>query len=71
MGRIAGASRRHRSIASGQRGVLARLEPPAGGDELATLLAPNGGLLAVVEADEGRWTLRRVLMPEASQLYRS
>ena len=59
------------AIASGQRGVLARLEPPAGGDELATLLAPNGGLLAVVEADEGRWTLRRVLMPEASQLYRS
>lgn len=59
------------AIASGQRGALARIEPPGAGDGLATLLAPNGALLAVVEADGGRWALRRVLMPEASQLYRS
>lgn len=59
------------AIASGQRAALRRLAPPAGCDRLATLLAPNGGLLAVVEAEDGHWTLRRVLMPEASQLYRS
>lgn len=59
-----------RAIASGQRDALARIAPPEGRDGLATLLAPNGRLLAVVEAEGGRWTLRRVLMPEASQLYR-
>jgi tRNA U55 pseudouridine synthase TruB len=59
------------AIASGQRGALARIEPPAEDDGIATLLAPNGALLAVVEAAGGQWTLRRVLMPEASQLYRS
>ncbi len=59
------------AIASGQQGALARIDPPEPNDGLATLLAPNGALLAVVEAEQGRWALRRVLMPEASQLYRS
>lgn len=62
---------RARAIASGQRDALSRIDPPQQGDVLATLLAPNGQLLAVVEAEGGRWALRRVLMPEASQLYRS
>ena len=59
------------AIATGQRGALANIEPPAGAERLAALLAPNGGLLAVLEAERGHWALRRVLMPEASQLYRS
>lgn len=59
------------AIATGQRGVLEAIEPPADAERLAALLAPNGGLLAVLEAEHGRWALRRVLMPEASQLYRS
>jgi tRNA pseudouridine55 synthase len=59
------------AIASGRQGALARIEPPRERDRLASLLAPNGGLLAVVEAEQGRWSLRRVLMPEASHLYRS
>lgn len=59
------------AIATGQRGVLETIAPPADAERLAALLAPNGALLAVLEAERGRWTLRRVLMPEASQLYRS
>ena len=59
------------AVATGQRAALAGISPPGEADRLATLLAPNGGLLAVVEAEHGRWSLRRVLMPEASQLYRS
>lgn len=59
------------AIASGRQGALARIEPPGERDGLASLVAPNGALLAVVEAEQGHWTLRRVLMPEASQLYRS
>lgn len=58
------------AIASGQRAGLAGIGPPGDGERLAALLAPNGGLLAVLEAEQGRWTLRRVVMPEASQLYR-
>jgi tRNA pseudouridine55 synthase len=69
--RIAVAAAQACAIASGQRGALGHIEPPAKEDGLATLLAPNGALLAVVEACGGHWTLRRVLMPEASQLYRS
>jgi tRNA pseudouridine55 synthase len=59
------------AIATGQRSALAGIAPPGETDRLAALIAPNGGLLAVVEAEHGRWMLRRVLMPEASQLYRS
>lgn len=59
------------AIATGQRGALETIAPPADAERLAALLAPNGGLLAVLEAEQGRWALRRVLMPEASQLYRS
>src|SRR5262249_9519654 len=58
------------AIASGQRAGLARIEPPASSERLAALLAPNGALLAVLEAEHGAWALRRVVMPEASQLYR-
>lgn len=58
------------AIAAGQRAALGRLDPPRGGDRLAALVAPNGGLLAVLEAEGGAWRLRRVLMSEACQLYR-
>jgi len=58
------------AIASGQKAGLAGLEPPASSERLAALLAPNGGLLAILEAERGAWALRRVVMPEASQLYR-
>lgn len=58
-------------VATGQRGALSTVAPPQGAERLAALLAPNGGLLAVLEAEGGEWMLRRVLMPEASQLYRS
>jgi tRNA U55 pseudouridine synthase TruB len=58
------------AIASGQRAGLAEIAPPASSERLAALLAPNGALLAVLEAEHGAWTLRRVVMPEASQLYR-
>lgn len=58
------------AIANGRRDALAALPRPEAGDGLATLLAPDGRLLAVVEAEGGRWALRRVLLPEASQLYR-
>ncbi|MBY0275786.1 tRNA pseudouridine(55) synthase TruB [Candidatus Binatia bacterium] len=68
--RISVEASQARAIASGQRDALSRIAPPQGCDGLATLLAPNGRILAVVEAEGGRWTLRRVLMPEASQLYR-
>lgn len=69
--RIAVAAAEACAIASGRQGALNRLEPPGERDVLASLIAPNGALLAVVEAERGHWTLRRVLMPEASQLYRS
>lgn len=58
------------AIASGQRHGLAGIEPPGSSERLAALLAPNGALLAVLEAEQGTWALRRVTMPEASQLYR-
>lgn len=59
------------SIAVGQRHVLERLEPPGPGGPLGAVIAPDGGLLAVLVPEEGSWTLRRVVMPEASELYRS
>jgi hypothetical protein len=34
------------------------------------VIAPDGGLLAVLGAESGVWRLRRVVMPEASELYR-
>lgn len=57
-------------IAAGQRYVLDRLAPPGDTPALGAVIAPNGGLLAVLEAEEGQWRLRRVTMPEASELYR-
>lgn len=57
-------------IAAGQRYVLDRLEPPRAAPGLGAVIAPNGGLLAVLEAHQGQWQLRRVVMPEASELYR-
>ncbi len=57
-------------IAAGQQHALARLEPPAPRAVLGAVIAPNGGLLAVVEPRAGAWHLRRVVMPEASELYR-
>lgn len=57
-------------IAAGQKYVLDRIARPAGEEALGAVIAPNGGLLAVLEAEEGAWRLRRVVMPEASELYR-
>jgi tRNA pseudouridine55 synthase len=68
--RVALAPAQAFAIASGQRAGLAHIAPPDASERLAALLAPNGGLLAVLEAEEGAWALRRVVMPEASQLYR-
>jgi len=68
--RVAVAPAQAFAIASGQRAGLADIAPPAASERLAALLAPNGGLLAVLEAERGSWALRRVVMPEASQLYR-
>jgi len=59
------------AVASGQRAALDGIEAPAAGERLAALLAPDGRLLAVLEAEGGRWALRRVVLPEASELYRS
>jgi tRNA pseudouridine55 synthase len=60
-----------RAIACGQRAALARLETPLAGESHAAVIAPSGVVLAVVGADPGGWVLKRVLMPEASQLYRT
>lgn len=57
-------------IAAGQRYVLDRLERPLASPGWGAVIAPNGGLLAVLEAERGQWRLRRVVMPEASELYR-
>lgn len=58
-------------IAAGQRGAMARLDPPSPEDRLGAVIAPGERLLAVVEAAGPSWALRRVLLPEAAQLYRS
>jgi len=58
------------AVASGQRSALGGIEAPAPDERLAALLAPDGRLLAVLEAEAGRWALRRVVLPEASELYR-
>lgn len=57
-------------IAAGQRYVLDRLSPPGPGEALGAVIAPNDRLLAVLVAEEGSWRLKRVTMPEASELYR-
>lgn len=59
------------AIAAGQRIGVDRLAPPDAGEDLAAVLAPDGGLLAVVGREGRSWRLLRVLMPEAVQLYRS
>ncbi len=58
------------AVASGQRTALCGIAPPRAGERLAALVAPDGRLLAVLEAEAGRWVLRRVVLPEAAQLYR-
>jgi tRNA pseudouridine55 synthase len=58
------------AIAAGQRGGLRRLSPPVAGETFGAVVAPDGNLLAVVAHEGGSWRLRRVLMPEAVQLYR-
>ena len=58
------------AIASGQRTALREVSPPLDDERLLALIAPNRELLAVLEADSGSWRLKRVLMPEAGQLYR-
>lgn len=57
-------------IAAGQKYVLDRIERPDAEEALGAVIAPNGRLLAVLEAEKGAWRLRRVVMPEASELYR-
>ena len=59
------------SVAAGQRDAMGRVDPPRPGDHLGALIAPGGRLLAVVEVDAESWTLRRVLDPEATRLYRA
>lgn len=59
------------AIAAGQRDVLGRIDSPRPGDRLGAVIAPGGRLLAVLEAEDGAWRLRRVLDPEATRLYRA
>jgi hypothetical protein len=58
------------AIAAGQRDALQVLDPPRDEDRFACTIAPNGELLAIVERIAQGWELRRVLMPEATELYR-
>jgi tRNA pseudouridine55 synthase len=58
------------AIAAGQRGGLHRLDPPRPDEIFGAVVAPDGNLLAVVAREGTSWRLRRVLMPEAVQLYR-
>src|SRR5262249_4997239 len=53
------------AIAAGQRAALRELPRPGPQAGFASLIAPNGALLAVLEATSGEWQIRRVLMPEA------
>jgi tRNA pseudouridine55 synthase len=60
------------AVATGQQRVLQeRIAPAEPGERFAALIAPNEQVLAVLEAGPAGWELRRVLLPEASQLYRS
>jgi tRNA pseudouridine55 synthase len=58
------------AIAAGQRGGLRRLAPPGPEETFGAVIAPDGNLLAMVAREGSSWRLRRVLMPEAVQLYR-
>ena len=57
-------------IAAGQPAAVAGLAGPCAPDGLRRVIAPNGELLAVVEAQGGAWQLRRVVMADAADLYR-
>lgn len=57
-------------IAAGQPTAVAELASPCAPEGLRRVIAPNGGLLAVVEAQGSAWHLRRVVMPDAADLYR-
>ncbi|MBM4268189.1 MAG: tRNA pseudouridine(55) synthase TruB [Deltaproteobacteria bacterium] len=57
-------------IAAGQKGALEELPPPGADEQLAAVIAPGDRLLAVLGAEDGAWRLRRVVLPEASELYR-
>jgi len=59
------------AIAAGQRDALGRIDPPAPGERLGAVIGPGGRLLAVLEAAGPGWSLRRVLDPEATRLYRA
>ena len=57
-------------IAVGSKGSLDGLSLPAEAPR-AALVEPSGELLAIVDRQEGgRWELRRVLYPQAADLYR-
>lgn len=58
------------AVAAGRQAALQEIEPPRGTDHLAALVAPEGLLVAVLEAAGQVWRLRRVLAPGAAQLYR-
>jgi len=59
------------AIAAGQRDALGRIDPPRPGERFGAVIAPGGRLLAVLEAEGPGWSLRRVLDPDATRLYRS
>jgi tRNA U55 pseudouridine synthase TruB len=59
------------AIAAGQQAALRQLDGPMPGEQIAAVIAPGGEVLAVLGAAPGGWALERVLMPEASQLYRA
>lgn len=56
-------------VAVGRKEALSNL-PAAPAPGRMALIAPDGALLAVVEAEGARWRLSRVLYPQAADLYR-
>jgi tRNA pseudouridine55 synthase len=58
------------SIAVGRKDAVGRLVPPAPGAVLGAVISPNDRLLAVLSPNGRFWALRRVVQPEAVELYR-
>lgn len=58
------------SIAVGRKDAVGRLAPPDPGASLGAVISPNEQLLAVLSPNGPLWALKRVVQPEAVELYR-
>lgn len=58
------------SIAVGRKDSVGRLAPPASGTALGAVISPDDRLLAVLARNGQIWALKRVVHPEAVELYR-